>query len=187
MPSVLALLDANVLYDAVTRDLILEVAETGLIDVRWSEEIEEETRRALQVVTGMSDQTWNRLRRNMRAAALEPLIEGYDDIVHALSLPDPDDRHVLAAAIHAGTDHIVTNNLSDFPPSATDPHGIVAIKPDLLLLAAIVADGQAVLQAARRIQQRLHNPPIGFGAYLDRLKGRGLPLTAEALRAMTGR
>ena len=46
------------------------------------------------------------------------LVTGYEPLISGLSLPDADDRHVLAAAIHVGASLIITYNLSDFPASA---------------------------------------------------------------------
>ena len=55
---------------------------------------------------------------------------GYERLIEGLELPDPDDRHVLAAAILSGATHIITENLTDFPADALDPFAIEAIDTD---------------------------------------------------------
>jgi hypothetical protein len=181
MASVDGILDANILFDAAVRDLILQVASTGLLQVRWSERIEDEARRSLIAAGRLQQVQWPRLRDKMRAATVEPLVEGFEHLEQTLELPDPDDRHVLAAAIQAGIPHIVTNNGRDFPAAATDPFGIVAITPDMLLIAALAADRALVLKAAQDVRQRLRDPPMSFAEYVDTLTRRGLVTTAAAL------
>jgi len=69
----------------------------------------------------------------MNDAVRDCLVTDYADLIDSLNLPDPDDRHVLAAAIRAGADVIVTCNLGDFPPEVLTPHGIRALHPDDLV------------------------------------------------------
>ena len=57
-------------------------------------------------------------------------LPGYEDLIEGLHLPDPDDRHVLAAAIRGRTDVIVTANVRDFPPEILTPFEIEAQHPD---------------------------------------------------------
>lgn len=66
----------------------------------------------------------DRTRQLMDANVLDCLVTGYESLIRSLSLPDEDDRHVLAAAIRCGADSIVTFNLKDFPQSALEPYGI---------------------------------------------------------------
>jgi hypothetical protein len=100
-------------------------------------------------------------------------------------LPDPHDRHVLAAAIHTEADLIVTFNLRDFPASALVPHAITAIHPDEFLLTLFEVEAQRVQQAAEQQRNRLKNPPKSPEEYWQTLTVNGLPQTAERLRKMS--
>jgi hypothetical protein len=70
------------------------------------------------------------LRDLLNAHVRDCLVTGYETLIDAVTLPDPDDRHVLAAAIRAGADLIVTFNLKDFPEKDLKPYGIEAQHPD---------------------------------------------------------
>ena len=118
----------------------------------------------------------------MNAAVVDGLIEGYQPLVTALQLPDPRDRHVLAAAIHCEADAIVTFNLADFPASALDRHGIEALHPDAFLRRQCGLDMAAVVDAARACRSRLRNPPRATDDYLANLERLSLPKTVRALR-----
>ncbi|WP_084080893.1 PIN domain-containing protein [Edaphobacter aggregans] len=54
----------------------------------------------------------------MDKQAPDALVTGYRQLVPALNLPDPNDGHVLAAAVRGGASMIVTNNIKDFPAEA---------------------------------------------------------------------
>jgi len=113
---VTALLDASVLYSAPLRDLLMHLAVGGLYAARWTDRIHDEWTRSL--LQNRPDRTRARLQRTrdlMNSALLDSLISGYEELIPRLRLPDPNDRHVLAAAIHAGADLILTMNLRHFP------------------------------------------------------------------------
>ena len=109
------------------------------------------------------------------------LVTGYESLIENLTLPDPDDRHVLAAAIHAGAGFIVTFNLEDFPASIVGPLGIEAIHPDELVSRLWAEQPDSVLEAARLQRAGLRNPPRSAAEYLETLKGCKLHMTAALL------
>src|SRR3954453_1695815 len=78
----------------------------------------------------LSRQKLERTRRLMDSHAADALVTGYEDLIPGLQLPDPDDRHVLAAAIRGRADVIVTANLRDFPAEHIASFGIEAQHPD---------------------------------------------------------
>ena len=116
--ALIALYDACVLYPAALRDLRVRLALTDLFQARWTDEIHNEwTRNILVNRPDISSASLARCRRLMDLHVPDCLITGYEFLIPTLTLPDADDRHVLAAAIHGGAGLIVTFNLNDFPRS----------------------------------------------------------------------
>ncbi|WP_243710733.1 PIN domain-containing protein [Actinomadura sp. KC216] len=106
----------------------------------------------------------------------EPLIEG-------LKLPDPDDRHVLAAAIKAGAQVIVTANVRDFPREALQPWALEAKTPDEFILDQIDIDDRNVWACVQEIADTRNNPPGTVDDVLDELEHAGLVEAVAELRA----
>ncbi len=107
------------------------LALTDLFKARWTDEIHDEWIR--NVLENRPDLTLSQLTRTknlMNANVRDCLVTGYESLIPTLELPDPGDRHVLAAAIRVGADFIVTFNLKDFPEEALAPYGVEAIHPD---------------------------------------------------------
>lgn len=133
--SIPVLYDACVLYGNEVRDLLIRIAISGLVRAHWTDEILEEAFGNL--AANRPDLSPERLavtRERMNTAVPGALVSGYEPLVEALKLPDPDDRHVLAAAIAAGAVVIVTSNLNDFPAEILQPLGIEAKTPDDFVL-----------------------------------------------------
>jgi len=116
-----ALLDACVIGGALRRNMLLSLAEAGLFRPRWSSRILDETQKAIfQITKGETDGA--RQRAAIEAAFPEALVTGYEIFEEKLALPDPDDNHLLAAAIATSASVIVTDNLADFPSEALDEY-----------------------------------------------------------------
>jgi PIN domain len=99
----------------------MRLALTDLFQARWTDQIHDEwTRNLLTNRPDVTTESLARCRRLMDAHVPDCLVTGYESLIPTLSLPDPDDRHVLAAALHAGAGSIITYNLSDFPASVLD-------------------------------------------------------------------
>jgi predicted nucleic acid-binding protein len=178
-----AIIDACVLYSAPVRDLVVRLAQAGLLKARWSDEIHDEWMRNLLKNKPKIDlERLERTRSLMDAAVRDCLVTGYSQLVDSLTLPDPDDRHVLAAAIHAGAGLIVTFNLSDFPLQVLAPHGVEARHPDDLFSALLNAASNEFCAAARLQRQALKSPPMTVEEFLATLEKVGLPGTAAHLR-----
>lgn len=161
------------------------LALTDLFKARWTDEIHDEWIR--NVLLNRPDLTLSQLTRTknlMNANVRDCLVTGYDSLIPALELPDPGDRHVLAAAIRSGADVIVTFNLKDFPAIALAPYGVEAIHPDEFILQLIDLDLVAVLKAASRQRSTLKNPPLTRDEYLDTLSRQRLPQSAATLREL---
>ncbi len=108
--------DANVLYPSTLRDVLIHVALTDLVQAKWTEEILDEVFRNLKHNRpDLNPAKLERTRRLMRDAVPDCMVSGHTPLIDALKLPDPDDRHVLAAAIRARAQVIVTCDQDDFP------------------------------------------------------------------------
>jgi predicted nucleic acid-binding protein len=181
-----ALLDANVLYPAPMRDLLIEIARTDLFKARWSADIHREWIEALLRHEPRRDRAvLERTRDLMNAAVRDCLVAGYEPLIAAVTLPDADDRHVLAAAIAGACDVIVTQNLRHFPATALAAHNIEAQHPDEFLLSHLNLAPDVFCQAVRKLRVRLKHPPYGVDDYLDTLRRQGLVATAAQLQQFT--
>ncbi|MCY4397352.1 MAG: PIN domain-containing protein [Rhodospirillaceae bacterium] len=178
-----ALLDANVLYPAGLRDLLLRLADRYLFAPRWSADIHAEWMRSLLADRPDIDAVvLDRTREVMDGHFPEAVVTGYEAIAARLDLPDPDDRHVLAAAIHGGADVIVTRNLRDFPAARLAPHALAAQHPDAFIAGLFETDPGAVLAAVRGHRAALRHPPRSASDHLAALERLGLGGTVTLLR-----
>lgn len=108
--------DANVLYPSSVRDLLLRVARAGLVQAKWTDEILDEVFRNIKANRPDLDPArLDRTRKLMNDAIADVLVSDYEPLIEILDLPDPGDRHVLAAAIKSSAQVIVTENLKHFP------------------------------------------------------------------------
>lgn len=178
-----AVYDANILYPAPVRDLFIRMAQAGLVRAKWTEAIHEEwMRNVLEDNPHLSAEHVARTRSLMDGAVRDCLVTGYEELITSLSLPDPDDRHVLAAAIHAGADVIVTCNLADFPAEALARFGIEAQHPDDFLVYLLDEAPDVVCAAVKRQRESLRNPPKTAEELLATLENHGLTQAGARLR-----
>jgi hypothetical protein len=107
--SFIVFFDANVLYPAELRNFLMHLALIGIFRAKWSADVHEEwIRNLLATRPDLTREKVERTRQLMEKAAPDALLTGYEHLIAGLRLPDPDDRHVLAAAIHCGASVIVT-------------------------------------------------------------------------------
>jgi hypothetical protein len=106
-------------------------------------------------------------------------VRGYERWEQRLTLPDPNDRHVLAAALACIADVIVTSNTRDFPADALSPFGVAAVSPDTFVTGLM--DSGIVVSAAAEHRAALQRPPLSAAEYLDSLRRDGLAATAATL------
>lgn len=183
---VIAVYDANVLYPAPIRDLFIRIAQVGLVRARWTEAIHDEwVRNVLEDHPNLSPDRLARTRSLMNEAVRDCLVIDYDDLIDSLTLPDPDDRHVLAAAIRTGAEVIVTYNLKDFPGETLAHYEIEAMHPDDFLVGLLDAAPGVVCAAVKRQRESLRNPPKTVEELLAALEGQGLPQAIARLRPFT--
>jgi predicted nucleic acid-binding protein len=183
-----ALLDSCILYPARLRDLLLSLAAADLFRPIWSQMIHEEWMTG--VLTNRPDLTRLQLeaaRSAMDRAFPAASISGFESLMPAFSLPDPDDLHVLAAAVHARADLIVTINLKDFPARVLASHGIVAVHPDPFIDYLFDQDESEAIAAVARMRSRLRAPSMSPSDFIDSIAQVGMPLTASRLRSHANR
>jgi predicted nucleic acid-binding protein len=178
-----ALYDACVLYPAPLRDLLMRLALEDLYRARWTDRIHDEwIRSVLKDRQDLSRDQLERTRNLMNAHVRDCLVTGYEDLIEGLELPDPDDRHVLAAAIRTRASVIVTFNLDDFPASSLGQYGLEAQHPDEFLTHLLDLDTAAVCSAVKRQRAALNHPPKTVDAFLETLAKQQLPKTVGHLR-----
>jgi hypothetical protein len=154
-----AILDANVLYPQLVRDLLLSLAACGLYHARWSADINAEwTRNFIAKMPGNADKV-PAIVAAMSASIPDSLVTGYERLVLGLELPDASDRHVLAAAIAGHADCIVTFNLKHFPADVLAHHDIEAQHPDEFLMNQLQLHQVTALTAVKEMRERWKNPP----------------------------
>lgn len=182
MPTPAAVYDANVLYPAHLRDLLMWLGVCGVVRPHWSPEIQREWMRNLRENRDdISREDVEYTRSQMETALPDASVEGYDPLISNLHLPDEDDRHVLAAAIHISAEWLVTFNLKDFPAHVLRPHGVKAISPDDFIIMLHESRPLQVIEAVRKQRKTLRNPPMTASDLLAVFSRSGLSKTAEML------
>ncbi len=182
MASFTALFDACVLYPAPLRDLLMRLAMTDLFRARWSTAIHDEWTEAVLRTRPELKAQLQRTRQLMDAHVLDCLVTGYEPLIQTLELPDPKDRHILAAAIVGRADLVVTKNLKDFPADRLAPFGIAAQHPDVFIRNLLGLHEGAALRAVVGHRASLRTPPKGVDDYLETLLVQELPETVAFLR-----
>ncbi|MDB2407544.1 PIN domain-containing protein [Jannaschia sp.] len=182
-----ALLDANVLVPALERNIILSLAEADLFRPRWSKPILAETSSAICRILNDAQRpdaeaAADRAVVNMRLSFPDAEVEGFEGLMAAFSdLPDPKDRHVIAAAVETRATVIVTDNLRDFPSHITARHGIEAQTGDAFIANAIDLDPRIAQRALVKMLERLRNPVLDIATIVSKLESRGRLLSADQI------
>ncbi len=162
---------------------MIRLALTDLFAAKWTVRIHEEwIRNVLENRPDIPQEQLQRTRALMDDAVPDCLVTGYEALIEGLNLPDDNDRHVLATAIRAGAQIIVTFNLKDFPADALEPYGIEVMHPDVFAEYQMELHDGAVVFAAKQQRAALINPPKRPEYYLETLASQGLVVTADRLR-----
>lgn len=171
-------LDTCALYGAAISDLLLELAEEGCYRPLWSTHVLDELERNLGLRVG-PNKAHHRIEA-MRTAFPDALVQGYEDLIPTMT-NDPKDRHVLAAAIRANAEIIVTFNLRDFPDDSVVAYGIHAIHPDDFLLDQLDLFPEITIRAVEILAEGYEAPPMSTSEYLQKLIAAGAPKFAAAI------
>jgi len=179
-----AVLDACVFYPIAVADALMSIAAAGLFAAKWTERIEAEWIGALE-----NDRPDLASRLDVRCLQMREAVPDWKVSRRACAavksvpeLPDPDDAHVLAAAIAGHADCIVTFNQKDFPNEVLGPLGIEALHPDVFIINQWDLDEPTVVAALRGMRLRWRRPPADVGTFAAALGRNRLSLTAHRVR-----
>jgi hypothetical protein len=187
MAGPIAFLDSNVLYPAELRSFLMYLALSGSFQAHWSRDVHEEwISSLLSKRPDLTRAQLERTRQLMDKHAVGALVTGYERLIPRLTLPDRNDRHVLAAAIRCGAQIIVTKNLRHFPQEELRKFSVEARHPDLFVRHLISIHPERVCGAAEAHRQSLKNPPKTLSEYFSTLELQGIPKSVSALRRLFG-
>jgi len=183
MARFIVIYDSCVLYPASLRDLLMRLALTDLYQAKWTKDIHKEwMRNLLKNRPDLTEKQLEQTRSKMDLHVRDCLVDGYEELIEGLRLPDPNDRHILAAAIKANAQTIVTYNLSDFPSSIVSKYEMDIQHPDEFLRNLLDLAPARVIRTVQETRLSLKNPPKNSGEYLAILEKQSLPQTVTYLR-----
>ena len=160
----------------------MRLAMTDLFKAQWTDTIHEEWINALLRQDKHSRATLERCRDLMDAHVRDAKVIGYEPFIKTLALPDPNDRHVLAAAIRCNADAIITMNLKDFPEEALTPYGIDVVHPDDFIYYQIDMAPTVCCKAFKDQRLALNTPTMELDSFLSTLQKQQLPQTVSKLK-----
>lgn len=174
--------DACLFYPAPLRDLMVRLAQTRRFRARWTTQIHQEWVRALlRNAPHLEPVLLERTVELINLAVPDSLVCGYEGLIERLNLPDPNDRHVLAAAIRVGAQAILTLNLKHFPSTILDEFDIFAGHPDDFILDLADLEPAVVTTVAKQQRAALNNPPYSPEEFIATMRRQGLPGVAAFL------
>lgn len=176
-----ALLDADCLHKLYLRGILLWLADLGAYEPCWSKEILVKTAQSL--VKRFPSQE-PRLRKQINSIAAgfpEAEVVGYEDLEGTLNCPDPNDEHVLAAAIKGRASKLVTMNIRDFPTDTKLKYGIEIVHPDDFLLDLALENREVFLAASARWITGYNRPKITVEQIAQAITRTGCPKFAKIL------
>ncbi len=184
---VVAVFDACILYPFHLRNVIVQAGVDRLVDARWTDEIHDEWMRNLVAnAPGLSVDRLTATKQLMTIALPDAMVGGYEKHIATISLPDPDDRHVVAAAIEAKATHILTWNLRHFPVRALKAHGLVRQTPDAFLADLYDKVPQLLLASLANARRNLSKSGLSAEEFVDVLREQKLSQLAKRLRGDVG-
>lgn len=176
-------LDTNVVYPVIIRDVLFWFAYYELYTPKWSTHIFDEWKKVM-TEKGVSEEESNKRISRANAAFPDALVKNYNGLIKHLDLPDMDDRHVLAAAIKTNANLIVTNNIKDFPEAYLQSFGLNAKTADDFITDLIDLNQEQALSAFKEMVLNKNNPKQDEFEVLNQLRNAGLNGTANYLHAL---
>jgi predicted nucleic acid-binding protein len=176
-------LDTNVIYPVIIRDLLFWFAHYDLYTAKWSNHIFDEWKK-VRKEKGVSEEEANKRAGKANQAFPDALVLNYEALISQLTLPDENDCHVLAAAIKTNANLIVTNNINDFPEEYLQSFGISAKTADDFLTDIIDLNHEQAVAAFKEMVLNKRNPKLDEFEVLNQLRKVGLCDTANYLHAL---
>ena len=176
-----AFLDTCALYNATLCDTLLRIAEEQAFRPHWSADVMTELGRVLVREARVTREQAGHRVEQMQRAFPDAEVHGYQGLIAAMTC-DPKDRHVLAAAVHARCEVIVTFNLRDFPETSTQGLDVAVVAPDTFLLDQLDLYPAKVGRALIGQLEEATRPHLTMGSLLGRLSRGGVPGFAEEAR-----
>ena len=183
-----SVVDACSLAGTLRRNLLLTLAEAEFFRLRWSIRILDETERAIErilVNRGAADPREHARRARVKMAKEfdEALVSDFEALIPACkSLPDPNDAHIVAAALKTQASIIVTENLRHFPRDVLDPLNLECKSADAFIADTLTLDIGRGVASLRTMRERLKKPSIGADDLLLKMEADGLSETVDVLR-----
>lgn len=178
-----AVLDTNIIYPVVIRDLLFWFAHYDLFTPKWSKHIFDEWIDVM-LRKGISQEECEKRVQKANLAFPDAVVLNYEGLIESLKLPDKKDCHVLAAAIRANAHLIVTNNIKHFPAIYLDTFGIKIKNADDFLTDIIDLNQETAIEAFREMVLNKKNPDYDEYQVLDSLRRNGLKDTADYLHSL---
>lgn len=175
-------LDTNVIYPVIIRDILLWFAHYDLYTPKWSALIFEEWKR-VTMEKGVPKEDAEKRIAKANAAFPDALVINYEGLIRQLDLPDENDCHVLAAAIKTNANLIVTNNIKDFPNEYLASFGLSVKTADDFLTDIIDLNQETAIKAFKEMVLNKKNPPLDEYEVLNQFRKVGLTDTANYLHA----
>ena len=179
----ITLLDTNVIYPIISRDLLFWFAHYELYTPKWSSNIFDEWRDVM-IRKGVLEKEAIKRVNKANLAFPDACVQNYEGLIVHLSLPDVKDRHVLAAAIKTNANVIVTNNLKDFPAHYLDSFGLKAKSLDDFFTDIIDLNQEKAIEAFKEMVVNKRNPPLDAYDVLNKLRIINLNDTANYIHAL---
>jgi len=174
--------DACILYPFHLRNIVVQIAVDRLVEARWTDEIHDEWIRNLAANTpSIPIERLQITRRLMDDALPHAMVSGYQGHIRAVTLPDPDDRHVVAAGIAGGASVILTWNLRDFPARELKKHGLRRQTPDSFLVDLYDNAPDLIVASLAHARRNLGKTRVSASSFVDILKNQKLTLLSDRI------
>ncbi len=177
-------IDANVFYGHRLRSLVMYLAQTKMFRARWSEKVHDEWTRNLAHNNKIDISKLGKIRTLMNTAVPDASVTGYDMLENSFELPDPDDKHILAAAVLTRADLIMTFDVKDFPADILEPLRLATIHPDIFLQDCFGISKPLFIDAVQKDFAHYIDPNLKFLDYVEGFRKAGVPETANLINEL---